>query len=487
MQRCRHGHALRPSQLEHRLHILAVERCLQGHLIWLELIHQRQHAIEDFLQSQFVTFVFTQLNHAKLQQRQLAALRQDYTISHHVGAGVEPENNFFFGWFFLHFAGCQVTHKPDMEIFFLAVIALYVLLILTLCFGWAQAQEHEVVKVVDHHRFLSVVVPFRNEEQNIEALVADLCAQQYPAAAFELIFVNDHSTDRSAEVLTRAISALPNTSFVSLTNTQGKKAALTEGIGLARGEVVVTTDADCRFSAGWLACINRHFQNSSTHAVVGAVKVMEQPNAWPRLQAMEQLSLVAVMAGSSGLGKPVLCNGANFAFLKSTFHEVDGYAGNWHIASGDDEFLMRKILKAHPGSVHFMRDDASVVATHAQPSLHSFLQQRLRWAGKWRYNTSVVAKALAVVVLAVQLCFLSVMIGVLVGWLPASLGLPLLAARFFVETLLLLPVARFLRQPWRWRYFLALQFLYPLYVVAIGFASQRAAAVWKGRRVNTTV
>jgi cellulose synthase/poly-beta-1,6-N-acetylglucosamine synthase-like glycosyltransferase len=389
--------------------------------------------------------------------------------------------------FFSILLPAQVTHKPDMEAFFLVVIGLYAGLVLALGFGWAQATERGPAREVTGHRLLSVVVPFRNEEPNIAALAADLCAQLYPHAAFELIFVNDHSTDRSVEVLAQVIRNQTNARLVNLAGAEGKKAALHEGIGLAHGEVIVTTDADCRLDAEWLACINRAFALPGTQAAIGAVKLVDGGRLWHRLQAVEQWSLVAVAAGSAGWGKPVLCSGANFAFNRAAFYEVGGYADNWHIASGDDEFLMRKIVQAHPHSMRFMTDAASVVTTQAQPSLRSFVQQRLRWAGKWRHNTSVPAKVLAVLVLGVQLVLLSVMVATLAGWLPATLGLAMLGARFFVEALLLLPVARFVQQRWRWSYFLMLQFLYPVYVVAIGFASQWVTAVWKDRRVNTTV
>ena len=103
---------------------------------------------------------------------------------------------------------------------------------------------------------LSVIIPARNEANNIENLLLDLQKQQY--SDFEVIVVDDHSEDNTLEVVERFIQSNPWCRLLSNLHS-GKKAALTLGIESAKGSIIVTTDADCRISSGWLSALKRYF------------------------------------------------------------------------------------------------------------------------------------------------------------------------------------------------------------------------------------
>ncbi|HEX8041287.1 MAG TPA: glycosyltransferase family 2 protein, partial [Chryseosolibacter sp.] len=197
------------------------------------------------------------------------------------------------------------------------------------------------------------------------------------------------------------------------------------------------------------------------------------------LQEMEFSSLIGSGASTAALGFPTMCNGANLAFRKKVFSEVKGYDDNLRIPSGDDEFLMRKVNEAYPGSIRFMNKPSSVVRTEVQPGLRAFLNQRIRWASKWRYNSSAFAKALAVLVLVMQICFLG-------NWIllfsPDVLqALFLVVVKMILEAAFLLQVCRFLETRWNWLAFLVLQVFYPVYVVAVAAASFFVPFQWKNR------
>jgi hypothetical protein len=178
-----------------------------------------------------------------------------------------------------------------------------------------------------------------------------------------------------------------------------------------------------------------------------------------------------------------MCNGANLAFRKEAFENVNGYEGNLHVASGDDEFLMRKINTACPGSIRFNISRASVVSTKAQSTGTDFLFQRIRWAAKWRHHRDLKTKLLAVYVFLFHLLTISLPVLAILGYLKLSFVLVLFLVKAILEFRFLVRVTSWLQIPWHWPSFILLQVVYSLYAVIIGVLSNFIQAKWKGRPV----
>lgn len=127
----------------------------------------------------------------------------------------------------------------------------YTFLMVRLRIGWKSLggcrEIRDAVKV-------SVVIAARNEEKNIQACLDGLANQHYPRDRFEVILVDDHSGDRTVQVAEACIRRHPELNFRvhSSSASPGKKAALREGLKLASGEIVLTTDADCVPNPGWI-------------------------------------------------------------------------------------------------------------------------------------------------------------------------------------------------------------------------------------------
>lgn len=360
-----------------------------------------------------------------------------------------------------------------------AVMSSYVLLILILKRGWRRARRQEAPDIREN-LFISVIIPVRNEASSIGTLLQQVHAIQYPH--FEVIVVDDHSRDRTFDIV-QAAQADKRVRLVR-NNGQGKKNAVTTGVRHAQGSIIVTTDGDCKIESGWLSHFNAYFQKPDTMMVFGGVSI-QSDTFFADLQAIEFSSLIGSGISLWALRNPVMCNGANLGFRKQVFREVDGYAGNDHIASGDDEFLMRKILAKYPGGIAFLNTNEGNVMTKPAPDLSAFIQQRLRWAGKWKYNQSRFSKFLAVYVLIVQLAMIASFTLLVLSTDPGVrifigtfLGLKLVA-----ECMLLIPVCVFLGARWRWDAFIILQFIYPFYVVGIGLFSNLTAVKWKDRNI----
>jgi poly-beta-1,6-N-acetyl-D-glucosamine synthase len=354
------------------------------------------------------------------------------------------------------------------------VFILYFLLIALFLVGWKRATHVKPEVHTAKDLFISVIVPVRNEELTIGNLLTALAAQQYKN--FEIIVVNDDSEDETLWMVSRY--DMKNLQVIH-SRGKGKKAAISAGVKVARGAIIVTTDADCSVPPEWLRHIGDHFRNPRAMMAFGGVRLTGDDNFFHSLQAMEFSSLIGAGASTAAFGFPSLCNGANLAYRKKAFSDVKGYEDNMAIPSGDDEFLMRKIHQRYPGGIEFLNSHETVVSTGSQPSPERLINQRIRWASKWRYNSSIFAKSLAVIVLLFQL---SCMINWFYVFTPFILqSLFLIAVKMILEAAFLLQVCRFLGAQWNWLGFFALQILYPPYVVGVGVASVFVPFEWKKR------
>jgi biofilm PGA synthesis N-glycosyltransferase PgaC len=369
-----------------------------------------------------------------------------------------------------------------MTIFFIMVFVGYSICVLILAFGWARLSDEMKSQPVTRQNFISVVIPFRNERSTIVPLINSLQTQNYPNKNFEVIFVDDHSEDDSVDVIQKNISGeiFKVIQLVS-PHTLGKKAALDFAIRKAHGVVIAATDADCVVPRDWLTKINAWFQNEETKLVVGPVRLHSNNSFLSRLQALEFSSLIGVTGATIGFGWPTMSNGANLSFRKEAYEKVGGYGGNFEIPSGDDEFLMRKISAQWKNAIRFLSDPDSIVSAMPQLSVGAFIQQRLRWAGKWKFNSSLFTQFVALAVLCFQFTFILSFVWTILNGFHSKAMLSLWILKMFAEMIFLFQVSSFLSVRWRWISFFALQFVYPLYVVSIGVLSQLKGYEWKNR------
>lgn len=356
----------------------------------------------------------------------------------------------------------------------------YAAVVLLLLKGWQKAKERYPVSNRDARQILSVIIPVRNEEATIDRLLNDLIIQSYPKDKFEIIIVNDHSEDNTIQVVKKKIGSSANLKIVA-NEGQGKKLAITTGISLSKGEIIVTTDADCRVGMNWLETIDKSFFNEKVKMIFGAVKIQTDGSLFYKLQAIEFTSLIGSGAATMAMGIPTMCNGANLAFRKDVFFEVIGYEGNTQIASGDDEFLMRKISRKYPHGIHFNNSQENIVSTNPQPTLIEFIDQRLRWAGKWRYHDDGKSKLVALYVFLFHLSVLALPVLVILDYLSLSSALLFLLGKAILEFMFLWHVTTWLKVKWNWPAFILLQLIHSFYVVTIGVVANFAKPLWKGR------
>lgn len=237
---------------------------------------------------------------------------------------------------------------------------------------------------LSNNEFVSILVPFRNEEKNILQSLQSITSQSFDNNQYEIIFIDDNSDDNSFEILEYAKK--PNNvkilkSPISSTERAHKKKALKYAIENCRGEIIVTTDADCVHNENWLKNIVNSF-DENTAFVSGPVEFLSNGSIYAELQKLEFSSLILVGAGLIGIEKPIICNAANLGFRKSIFNEVGGYEDNLNLTSGDDEFLMQKISRTTNYTIKFCFEKDAISYTNPNKTLNQFFQQRKRWASK---------------------------------------------------------------------------------------------------------
>ena len=335
--------------------------------------------------------------------------------------------------------------------------------------------------------FISVIIPFRNEAENILDNLKAIESQLYPSEKFEIIYVNDFSEDDSLEILTNNIKN-DNIRVMSVPEDYSlnahKKRAIRYGIENAKGEIIVTTDADCEYDDNWLQVMMSNF-DSLTGFVSGPVEFISDKSFFSQFQKLEFAGLVLSGAGLIGSGQPIICNAANIAYRKKVFDEVSGFKDNMNLSSGDDELLMQKIAKDTDFTVKFCFDRRAIVKTKANKSIGDFFQQRKRWASKglfyrdknlvlklifiYSFYISLIAQLLLAVAIS-QIFFISLLISIIL--------------KLIFEFRILLQGKRKLFVNLKLRYLIPAEFLQIPYILYAGVAGIFGNYLWKSRKVK---
>ncbi len=363
----------------------------------------------------------------------------------------------------------------------LFIFGLYYLFLLFLIAGWQRAVGKDEAPSGTTRDLISVIVPFRNEEQNLPQLIDALSRQT--DTNFEVVLVDDYSEDKSLARAGELLKAKSNFRLIK-SGGEGKKRALTTGVDVARGSIIAVTDADSVPPPGWLGDIRKYFADPDVKMVFGSVRIIPGNGPWHVLQEMEFCSVLGTGVAMNAWNIPFFCNGANMGFRADAFRQVGGYLDNFHIPSGDDEFLLRKIATQYPNSIRYMNVPGSVVDTPAQPTLASFLSQRVRWAGKWRHTGSVPTILAALFMALVQVSFIVLVTLGLTG-LHAKTALFLVLGKAFLEFILIFNVATYLNVRVRPAQFILLQAVYPIYVLLVGVLATFSGYTWKGRNLRS--
>ncbi len=349
--------------------------------------------------------------------------------------------------------------------------------------GWKIYCSKRKTEKIAASVFISVLIPVRNEATHIFRLLNVLRKQSYTPV--EYLVINDHSDDATVLEVERFQQLYPDfpVRLLALENTfSGKKAALTQGVNEAKGELIVTTDADVWPQENWLAVMAQAYEQTDANLLVGGVGIRAiRPHSFlETVQTIEQTALQAFAGGWLMAGVPVLCSGANLAYPKKVFEQVHGYAGDT-VTSGDDLFLMQRIQRLGKQKIHWVEDGDVLVETAASSSWQAFVQQRKRWSGKFFRYRSIPSLIAGSVVFIAQLLVLIGVVGCVFSSAYGFAGLILVFGKVLTDVLFLYLAAAFFRKPFLPLISVLYQIPYTLLSIAVVLLGLSSTYFWKGR------
>ncbi len=349
-----------------------------------------------------------------------------------------------------------------------------------------QLNQIEQVRPEQSNTQFTVIIPARNEAANIKACVDSILNQDYPTDAFEIIVIDDFSEDDTAFIVQALSQQYAQVRLLKLADhcKEGetlayKKKAIEIAVAQAKGDWVLTTDADCIVPTRWLFLYNAYIQANQPSFVAAPVMFIKTAGILNQFQLLDFLALQGITAAAVGAGKHSMSNGANLGFEKAAFIAVGGYQGVDHIASGDDMFLMHKMKQTLHKPVGYLFHPDAIVLTAAMDTWKGFIMQRIRWASKARYYDDRSITMVLTLVYFFNLSF--VCLAFMGSW---STLLIALAFKTFFELFFLDPVAKFFKLQPELKYFVFYQPIHIVYNIAAGLFGQLRTYSWKGRKVK---
>ena len=371
--------------------------------------------------------------------------------------------------------------------FLVFIFTMYAILIVSLAIGFKRVEEFKT-EHTDSKTSFSVIIPFRNEAENLPKLLKSIAALKYPKELVEFIFVDDASEDGSVAIIQQVLDTISQKSEITRTDIQviqnirksnsPKKDAISTAISIAKNNWIITTDADCILPEKWLLTFDAFIQKNSPKMVVAPVNYIAENSSLEQFQLLDFMSLQGTTIGGFGINFPFLCNGANLGYRKDDFIKLNGFNGNNDIASGDDIFLFEKFLNDDKEGVQFLKSKDAIVSTFPVKTNSELIQQRVRWASKTSKIQSTKVKLIGLLVFLVNII---VILSLFLSENSWFIFLPLLA-KITIDLFLFIPTVNFYNHRKKFfKWYLFCSIVYPIFSVFIVFKSLFSNYSWKGR------
>ena len=363
------------------------------------------------------------------------------------------------------------------------LIFIYVLTILIFVYGFDRLNVFKPKDLQSKTHF-SVIVPFRNEAENLPKLLTSIDQLNYPNALFEFIFVDDDSTDDSLSIIEKFFANTQNNVRI-LKNIRAsnspKKDAITVALNASLNEWIITTDADCILPSNWLKTLDNYIQQNNCNMLVAPVTYQANKSFLHQFQLLDFLSLQASTTSGFGLQQPFLCNGANLTYRKSVFEKVNGFKNNNAIASGDDIFLLEKFLKFEKSKVNYVKSLEAIVKTFPVNTFNDLLNQRVRWASKTANYNLFFGKLIGTIILLGNSFIAVVPFLLIFSRISITTTVTYLFIKFFVDYLLIKRASNLHSQNFHFLNYLISSACYPYFTILVFLKSMFSEYNWKDR------
>lgn len=292
-----------------------------------------------------------------------------------------------------------------MIFFCLIVILIYIAVMLFYTFKFKTFKTYDLDSIEAQTHF-SILVPFRNEAENLPQLLKCLSELKYPQHLFQIYLIDDHSEDDSKAICLQYVEKLGLKNVQILDNKNlaisPKKSAILTALEQIDSGYVITTDADCLLPEDWLSHFDCCMQKTNTDLIAGPVQFIEETSFWQKFQVLDLMSLQVIGLASFKTKMPLMCNAANLAYKVKTLRDLNTFDTHQQHISGDDIFTLQAFHQAGKSIKAIVHPDA-VVWTKPQQNFKDLTQQRIRWASKAKYYQNQNLIGLGVLVFSTNL------------------------------------------------------------------------------------
>ena len=331
--------------------------------------------------------------------------------------------------------------------------------------------------IINKYPFVSIIVPARDEQDNIVKCLDSIVESDYPRDRYEIIVVNDRSSDSTQSIVEQFALNHPNIKLLNIIDDSqkivaGKPGALDFGIKKALGEYILLTDADCKVNKKWISSMVKTFIEKESD-LVAAFTLVKHDTFFAKYQAIEWILMHTMASGGMGLNFPLGCFGNNMAFKKSIYDQLGGY-GNIEFSVTEDLALLQTVHKMG-GKINYICHRDSTVKTLPLDNIKDYLKQRKRWAigGKklgWKATLFVLASLLIWITAAVSFIEGHYYLGVIIMLL-----------KVITDAILVIPTIYTVKEKGLLPYLLPSNFLFIIVELILPFLIINKKVEWKGQ------
>ena len=333
----------------------------------------------------------------------------------------------------------------------------------------------KVEKEIDDLSTVSIVIAARNEENNIKYLIDDLINQNYPKEKIEIIIANDRSVDRTGEIIDETAKKYSFFHHIKIKKTNKsmtpKKNALQQAIHHAAGNIIISTDADCRVPKTWVKSMASSVQKNKGISI-GFSRV-EGKSFFSKYQMIDFFSITVANAGVGGWNIFWSGSGQNLGYKKKSFEMINGFHPVKDKISGDDMYLVQAISEKIGGIINM--NPRSFVLTKPVKSIKDFLNQKIRWSSNARNNLNK-KPLFFIFLISAFFCNLTLLIGFL-------LLIPGIQFMFFIkfifEGIVIFLGGRLFKTPISPLVYMVWSLIQPLYIPCVGILGLFDFYSWK--------
>lgn len=359
------------------------------------------------------------------------------------------------------------------------IIGMYFLLILLFIIGFNKLKESVGNRPPQTH--FSIIIPFRNEVKRLPHLLKSIAALEYTKHFFEIILVDDDSSDESVKIINEFCNDNPDNNIQLIKNIRSsnspKKDAISIAIPKAKYDWIVSTDADCILPPLWLASFNTNILINKPNMLIAPVSFKSNSTFLAKFQLIDFLSMQGATIGGFGVQQPFMANGANLAYRKDLFLTLNGFEDNNFIASGDDVFLLENFIAYDKTKVLFIKNIEALVTTFPTNTWTELIQQRKRWAAKATHFKNPFAKGIGMVVFLAN--FL-VVISFVMSYFNLNF-LWFLFPKAVIDTILIYKTVHLYQEKLKPISYLKTVIFHSFFTTFIAISSMFGSFKWKGR------